>query len=267
MGIGKQGNPLAGLDDDTQNLVKNEGQRVHDQATQAIGLQNIGKASNPFGTTNTGYDPQTGQVTQETVLSEPQQGILNNLTGITQSSLGHAQAGLDNYTAFNQSGSPEERARIEEEAYNRLTRNVDRDFNQERENLEQRMYNRGIPLDPSNPAYKREMDSLNEKYGTLKENARQTAVTMGGQEHLNSFNMGLQGHRQQVDDIGTMQQQGIGLQMGPDVAFQAPQLNQSNAAEVALQNKALGIQQQQVNQMKPTGGGGGDDPDDNSGLD
>ena len=58
----------------------------------------------------------------------------------------------------------------------RLTRNVDRDFNQEFDAMEQRMYNRGIPLDPSNPAYKREMDALNEKYSAIKENASAQAA-------------------------------------------------------------------------------------------
>lgn len=107
---------------------------------------------------------------------------------------------ISGYQKFNMTGGEEERARIEDAVFNKITRNVERDRKQEFDDMEQRMYNRGIPLDPTNPAYKKEMDALNEKYNTIKENAMQTATEMGGAELARTFGMGLQSHQQGVSD-------------------------------------------------------------------
>jgi hypothetical protein len=265
-GLIKPGNANAGLDPETAKLAAGEAIRTQDQGIQAGKLQNIGSAEDEFGNkTETVYDPQSGTWKQKTTLGSDMEQIKNQGVDLTKTGMTKAADALGNFNAFGQTGSPEERARIEDELFNRLTRNVDRDYNQEFEAMEQRMYNRGIPLDPTNPAYKREMDALTEKYNTIKENAKQSAVAMGGQEHLNSFNMGLSGHQQQASDIGFFQQQGTGFQGGPQLGFNAPQLNQSNFTDVQLQNKALGLQDKALN-MQNKGGGGGGEQDDGSGL-
>ena len=132
-----------------------------------------------------------------------------SLAGINQFQGGQgadAQANklIAGYQKFNQTGSPEERSRIESAVYDRLTKNVARDQQQEFNDMEQRMYNRGIPLDPSNPAYKKEMDAINEKYQAIKSDAAGQAVQMGGQELASSFNMGLQSHQQGVADTSSL---------------------------------------------------------------
>lgn len=265
-GLAKPAKPGAGLDPETAKLAKTEGPRVQAQGVQAGKLQNLGSVQDTFGSsTDTYFDEQTGTWKQKSTLGSDMQQIQDAGVDLTKTGMNKAQAGLEGFNTFGMSGSPEERARIEEEAYKRLTRNVDRDYNQEFEQMEQRMYNRGIPLDQSHPAYKREMDALNEKYGTIKENARQNAVILGKGEAESAFTMGLQGHKQQAQDIGWLQQQGLGFQGGPQVGFNAPQLNQSNFTDVALQNKALGLQEKALN-MQNKGGGGQQEQDDGSGL-
>lgn len=127
-----------------------------------------------------------------------------------------------------------ERAATEDAVYSRLTRNVDRDYNQEFEAMEQRMYNRGIPLDPSNPAYKREMDALNEKYAAIKENASGQAVEMGASELANAygissgaFKTNLSGMGQQMSDIQNLSSLGTGAVMPNLPGFQAPPATQT----------------------------------------
>jgi hypothetical protein len=227
----------------TGDLVGAEPDVVKSQAQQAGNLQNLEEKTDYTGTsTRTELDPATGRYIQKTTLSPEQQEAYNRGMGLTTTGMGLAQEGLNQYQRFGMTGSPEERARIEEETYKRLTRNVDRDQQQEFDAMEQRMYNRGIPLDPSNPAYKREMDALNEKYNTIKENASQNAVAMGGQELGRDFTMGLQSHQQGMSDIGTLQQQGLGFQAPNEVGFNAPQLNQSNPTDTALKNKSINTQ-------------------------
>jgi hypothetical protein len=107
-------------------------------------------------------------------------------------------------------GTPEaERSRIEEEVFQRLTRNVDKDYQLEKDQMEQTLHNRGIPLDPSNPAYKTQLDALNEKYLTIKADARGQAVQLGGGELDRSYNQARGTHQQRISDVGSMQ--GFGL--------------------------------------------------------
>jgi hypothetical protein len=139
-------------------------------------------------------------------------GPISNKTGTVWNQQYEGGAGADaaannligGFSAFSQTGSDEERARIEDAVYKKLTKNVDRDYNKEFDAMEQRMYNRGIPLDPSNPAYKQEMDALNEKYANIKESASGQAVQMGGEELARTFGMGQAAHQQTVSDIGAL---------------------------------------------------------------
>ena len=124
----------------TGDLVGSEPAVVGAQADQAINKQNLGSRVDAFGNeTGTYIDPTTGRTVQKTTLSAANQDILNQGQGLTSTGMGLAQQGLNQYQKFEMTGSPEERARIEEETYKRLTRNVDRDRKMEFDEMEQRM--------------------------------------------------------------------------------------------------------------------------------
>jgi hypothetical protein len=120
--------------------------------------------------------------------------------------------------------------------------------------MEQRMYNRGIPLDPSNLAYKREMDALNEKYGNLKENARSQAVQMGGEEMARSYGIGLGSQQQRMAETSALQQMGSGYMGAPQLGFNASEYVQNNPAELWSQtrgqNQQYGLGMAQINANK-----------------
>ena len=280
---------------------------AQDTAQAATQAQNVQQVTTDTGTAGGYIDPATGRYV---MTSEGTQNQKDILAGGEQLSIGGQKAAQENlnnykqfqsdapeigqfgggqgaadksneliggYKKFDWQGSPEERQRIEESVYNRLTANVDRDFKQEKADMEQEMYNRGIPLDPTDPNYKKRMDSLNEKYQNIKSDARGQAVEMGGSELQRSYSQGLGAHQQGVSDIGSLygvgesayktglgaqgqefnqdlatQQQGLaetqalsqlgtGYQGAPQLDFNAPDYNQVNAGELWLGNKAQNI--------------------------
>ena len=224
-------------DDDSPGKVFNKNMQAATQQSQAETLaENLGSNTNPFGTSGIAIGPD-GRPMAYSTDSASQAGIRTGLEDLSQAGIDAANANVGNYSAFNWKGSPDERARIEQEVYGRLTRNVDRDFNQEFDAMEQRMYNRGIPLDPSNPAYKREMDALNEKYGAIKENASAQAAATGGEEMSRSFGIAQQGQQQFMNETGQLQGMGIGYQGAPQTGYNAADYQSGNFPEMWATNK------------------------------
>lgn len=243
-GIKAGKNPAAGYKNDlemgTNKMVAAEPAVVQQQGIQAGTLQNVGQAVGPTGTASQYWDGTKWVQKRED--SANQAAILAGGEQLTQTGQNLAQGNLANYEQLDWQGSPEERARIENEVYARLTRNVDRDYAQEFDAMEQRMYNRGIPLDPSNPAYKREMDALNEKYSAIKANAQGQAVQMGGQEMVNSYGIAQSSHQQGMADTQALQGMGSGYVGAPTTQFTGPALNQSNFTDAALNRQAMDVQ-------------------------
>lgn len=243
-GLKVRKNPASRYKDDlkmnTQKLAAAEPGIVQQQGTQAGTLQNLGNVQNDFGSASQYWDGTKWVQKQES--SQNQKDILAGGEGLSIQGQSLAAGNLDNYQQFGYQATPEERARIEQEVYGRLTRNVDRDQQQEFEQMEQRMYNRGIPLDPSNPAYKRELDAINEKYAAIKEDASAQAVQMGGQEMQRDFGMNLSSQQQKMAETAALQGMGTGYQGAPQLDFQGPQLHQSNMTDVALQRQGNDLQ-------------------------
>lgn len=296
------------------------------QGKAQANLGNVGSYGNAFGSATGGFNPETGRYEMQQTESGSQQQIREGgealriqaqqkaqeaLGGYQQFSgpqtqIGQYQGGqgavgagnalIQGYEKFGWQGSPEERQRIEEDVYKRLTRNVDRDQAQEFDAMEQRMHDRGIPLDPSNPAYKREADALNEKYGAIKEGARGQAVEMGGNEMQRSYGQALGSHQQGMQDTGAfsnigqgaygqnlaaqgqqfgqglatnqqqlagmaaLQQFGMGYQGAPQLGYNAPQMQQTDAA--GLWTTARGQNKQEAlgyAQLAQQGAGGGEE--------
>ena len=79
-----------------------------------------------------------------------------------------------------------DRKRIEDAVFGSLTRNTERDYARSKDELEQSLANRGIPIDPRDPQYQEAMRQHNERFDNLKANAQQDAVKMGGDEYSRS---------------------------------------------------------------------------------
>lgn len=204
--------------------------RNQQQATNADTTDIYGNTS---GVT---YDAE-GKPHFTSTLGASQQQILNQ--GQANAQAGQTAAGnlLGGYNEFSFGGDDGTRQRVEDALYARLTKNVDRDYANELDAMEQRMYNRGIPLDPSNPAYKREMDALNEKYTGIKENAANNAVAQGSAEYQAEYGRQLGQHQQGISDISSLQSQGIGLQAPQTGTFQAGTWDTQTPAQTELELK------------------------------
>jgi hypothetical protein len=187
------------------------------------------KASAPLGATVTKNMPQQSQE------------VLTAGTDLSKTALGLAQEGLQGYEQYQAPDLEGERSRIEDQVYGRLTKNFDRDYTNEKNQLEQTLYNRGIPLDPKDPQYQRFMQDHNERYDTARENARARATEMGGTELSRSTGIGLDSRQQQMSEIDQLSQTGYGTKGAEyDLAYKK-MLEEQRAAKEAAANQRAAI--------------------------
>lgn len=240
---------------------------------------------NPFGSQTVSTD-EYGNVSINQQLSPEQQRILDYENQITGTARGLAAQRL-NAGTFGSEFNPElaartatgdllaDRARIEEETYGRLTRNLDRDYQAEKERREQTLMNRGIALRPDDPTYQAYMQDLEDNYNQQKEAARGQAVQFGGDEFARSFGIGeqlranqfseQQGIRnQQFGEIGSLGQMGLGLQLPQFQAYNPIGYALTSPIDVSNQLAQIRIAQQNANTSRMAasrvGGGGGGAP-------
>jgi len=236
----------------TDQLLDADKQQADETATKQIGLTNP-TTTNPLGTTTTTLDAN-GNPVVNTSLSAPQQKILSAGEGLTSMGQDLAKQQLEGYKPFSFNGDAD-RARIEDEVYNRLTRNTDRDYAREKEQMEQTLHNRGIALDPSQEQYKSNIGALDERYDSLRANARADATQLGGEELSRSYGINLGTHQQGLSDTSTLQGMGTGLMMPNAPGYNAPTYNPgATPAEMELAFKQL-QQQKELEKWRNRGGG------------
>jgi len=215
------------------------------EAGKQIALQNP-DYTNPLGSQTTTQNAD-GSVKVDTQLSTPQQNILSAGEGLTSMGQGLAKQQLGSYKQFNfGANSAADRSRIEDEVFDRLTRNTDRDYAREKEQMEQTLHNRGIALDPADAQYKSNIGALDERYDTLRANARADATQLGGEEMSRAYGMELGTHQQGLNDASALQGMGTGLMMPNMPGYQAPTYDLSNPSELDLAFKGLNQNQQQI---------------------
>lgn len=202
--------------------------------------------------------------------------------GVLESSQSKLQdAGMG--TAFNPTLTPTsttgdlqaDRARIEEEVFGRLTRDLDKNKARDRQELEQSLYNRGIGV--GNPLYNQQMSEFDQKYNDMTTDARQRAAEIGGQELDRSFGIGWQqrqneygeqsGIRNQnlkeIQDVNTMSLDTFKTLFGIKNEQEALQLQKY----IANQQKKTQLQIANINaNARNSGGGGGQPADDGIGF-
>lgn len=258
---GNKSGGLSKVKKPVRKKLKGEMQAADVQAQQQIKYFNP-QYNTAFGSSQVTYDEEGNPIYTE-ALSEPQQQILNAGQAITQTGQNLAQQGLANYQQFNPGDFLAKRQEIEDQVFNRLTRDLDQNYGDRKAQLEQTLYNRGIPLDPENPQYQKHMKAIDDQYNRAREEARQTAIATGGQELSRQFGLEQGTHQQQLSDVGFLQQQGTGF-VNPNLpGYQAPQYNLPSPTELDLAYKQLQMQQREhelAMQKLGRGGGGGAAP-------
>jgi hypothetical protein len=192
--------------------------------------------------------PDQGQPVQQTPATV-QNSALNGISD----AIGHVGQGSLTGTNPNESGSTQSTI---DATFNQLTQNNDSDMAREKANLAQSLANKGIPI--GSEAYNDQMGQLNNRYDTLKANARNQAVLSGNQEYNSLYQNQLGGQAQNDSDIGalgglqnTLVQQGFDAQKVKAI-FDQLKINKqqaNTAANLANRRYAGG-----------GGGGGGDVP-------
>jgi hypothetical protein len=204
---------------------------------------------NPFGNQTVMLD-QYGRPTLQQNLSSDQQSILDRGEGLTQQGQQLAQQGLQGYKSFNPQNAEAMRGQFEDQVFGRLTRGLEDKKRLEREQLEQTLYNRGIPLDPNDRLYQSYMTDFNKNYQTIEDDARAKAVEMAGAEMGRNYTQNLQTHQQGLSDINNLQQQGTGLMLPQFQGYQASQYNLSNPSDLYFQKRQTKQNQQQIDNQR-----------------
>lgn len=207
----------------------------------------------PFASQQVTYDPVTGQPTVNTSLS---QGNQNVVTGVQQGSVnannvlnGVLNSGVFGNITGNAQGTPASNA-FTDAVFAQLTDGIEDRKKREREQLEQTLVNRGIPL--GSKLYNQQIEEFNKQYENAYANAKNQAVTQGNNYALQS--------------IGTLS--GIGKQGYFDQNLQPFQATPYQGVDVnsvfnTLQGTQLGREQIEADKYvaslknRPGGGGGG----------
>lgn len=164
-------------------------------ATQGAGVAGGGGTAAGGGT---GLDPGVKEDVGASLANQGSSAANNNLSEgmqLEDRALDAAGRYLEDYDQFDptdikQTGGFEDYGnRVNDAVFAKLTRNMDRDKAREREQLQQELYNRGIPLDANDKQYSAQMGALDERYDAQKEAAMNNALIYGGQEASRYFNM------------------------------------------------------------------------------
>lgn len=227
-----------------------------EQGRQFAGANALTQNANvvtPFSNTTTTVDPATGQATQTTSMSDVEQGKYNAGSQLNQQGLDAANAQFSQVYGqpFEMEGGQDARDRAYDTAYAYLTKNVDRDYAREKAQMEQDLYNRGIPIDPSNPQYQKWMGSLDEKYQGIKDNAANMAYGQSLNEFSTQYDVQSGIHNTQTGDLAQMSNMGTGFMVPNAPQFQGSSIENPGATATDLAykqlqqgNRQLNIQQQ-----------------------
>lgn len=196
-----------------------------------------------FGSQNVSIGPDgQPQVTQ--VLSKPNQDVVSGIQfGAVKAN--DALGGMLGGGAFGSAYTSGEGVPLSnyETAYEKqLTQGTAEQKQREREQLDQTLTQRGIPV--GSKAYSQQMSDLDTRYDKIFSNARNQAVTSGNQFQLSAIN-----------PLAAVGQGGF---MQPNFqGFQAQQYQGPNATDIFNIQTSAQLQQQQIDKMKNQNGGGG----------
>ena len=243
-----------------QNAINNEVSAADfEQGKQTVwGNPNY---STPFGGQTVTFDAN-GNPVYNSYLSEANQNIVNQGQGLTQTGQQMAQSALTQFSPYQMGDYGARRDQAADAVYERLTKNYDRDFDREEENLRQRFHNMGRPWDENNP----EVQAMRDSHQAARDDASNQAYITGGQEYDRQFTSGLTSHQQNYADISNLSNMGTGYVAPQLPGYQAPTPYQlPSPTDINLSQKQLDLQKKQIEyenqiaqkQLSLAGGGGG----------
>lgn len=128
----------------------------------------------------------------------------------------------------------EERSRVEQARFDRLTGLLSPVFDQREAEMRQRLANRGLPI--GSEAFEGESDRFDRTVNEAMLNAANDAVLAGGQEQSRLFGMGLQARQQQVGEAMSDAAHRLGVR--------SQQLNEALAdASQAMASRGISLQE------------------------
>jgi hypothetical protein len=167
-----------------------------------------------------------------------------------------------------------DRARMEDEVFGRLTRGMGEQKERDRQQLEQTLHNRGIPV--GSALFNQQMDQFTKQYADRELDARAQATQMGGQEYERNFNIQEGRLKNELGELGYMAGFGTGFQSPQFQGYQGVQMAAPSALDskigimgakdnrtaleiqreqLEIERQKLDLQAQQISMMnKPSGG-------------
>ena len=166
----------------------------------------------------------------------------------------------------------QERSRIEDATYNRLTRGLEDNYKQGLEDKKQELYNRGIPI--GSAAYNNEMNRFENQYNNQRQDARAQAVAMGGDQTQQAYNIQSGNRANEIGELQGQSQFGVNLAQqlyGVGIGYQNPNSSYINPTPIerqgtnvtgiggAAMDAATARDVARINASNRGGGGGGYD--------
>lgn len=228
-----------GLPGQQKKLIKNQILANQTQLQQQKNLNQMNQ-QNPFGSVGYVTDPVTGQITKTTNLSPEQQQLLGQQTGIQQQLGGLAQQSLDaagqslsqpfslddlNLPAAPGSGDVESHmAAVTDQLYGTLSAPVIEKHAQERDQFEQAMANKGIPM--GSDLYNKQLTLMEQNQDAELQQIKSQALGEANRSGQMFFDQQMGARNQAISEA--LQQRGMSLQEAQQLmgSFQGPTLPQ-----------------------------------------
>lgn len=173
------------------------------EAAQNQANLNLVGSNGPFGSVSFTKN-DNGGYTQNTTLSPQMQSIVDALSagelknieeqGLMLGTLDKARGSYEGYLGQPLNNFSTDRARIEDELFNKQKTWLDTQYGTAQDELMQRLANQG--LDSGSEAYRKELKSFYDQKAADYTSAKQSAISQGGTEQQNMFNMALNARNQ-----------------------------------------------------------------------
>lgn len=233
-----------------------QGQFATNMATAQnnIAMNRPGEEINPYGSQTYSYDEQ-GNLIKSSQLSDPMQqrfdaGQTREMNLLNQQNQAISQFGQQQPLSYE--GLPsltndfsQDRQRIEGGLYDKFQRRMGDRFSKQKEDLQQQLANRGIPM--GSERYNEEMDRFAQRQNDAYLDAQTQAMQMGGTEQQNMFNMNLTGRQQGIQERTNQYYQPLttastlqGMQQGV-INPQFQPMYQANMSPTDVQGTAQGF--------------------------
>lgn len=243
-------------DDRSRRQAKDDRATSNFNANQDVRYGNLGSQTGPLGDTRTiGYNDK-GELVMKTEFGQGQQGIYDAENAFTLAARNAASSQMGQLGGPFSFDAQAERARLEDQAYGKLTRDLETDYQRGRSELESSLRNKGYSIE--SPYAAQEMQRYDQNYERTKQEARQTAAEMGGNELTRSFGVASGTRNQNLNDINMLSSMGPGLRSSEFQGFTPidygnlpfPSQNQIANRSADQADKSLGLQQQQIDLAK-----------------